>query len=355
MKAMSNRIVGPLAIVAAVIIAGCASRAPAPVVDRPPKTPSTVSADGSRALPETYTVKRGDTLYSIAREQGVDYRELLALNALPDPGRLEVGQVLRLRQPLGAASDTGVQVRPIAGAAPIEARPLETRPLGAEPARPAPAAPTTAEARAEPARPAIVKTEPRGQKLPYSEENLAALQRADERPSAPRTDTASPAKPEPTPKPEPAAAAKPEPSAKADVAPAAKPDAKAAPDANEPDKVDWAWPASGRVLANFSDANKGIDVAGKVGEPVYASAAGRVVYSGAGLRGYGNLIIVKHNDSYLSAYAHNSKLFVKEGQSVSKGQKIAEVGSSDTDQPKLHFEIRRLGKPVDPTRYLPSR
>lgn len=115
------------------------------------------------------------------------------------------------------------------------------------------------------------------------------------------------------------------------------------------------WPATGKVIAGFSDsANlKGIDIAGKSGQPVVASAAGRVVYAGTGLRGYGKLIIVKHNSTYLSAYAHNRDILVKEGQQVGKGQKISEMGDTDADQVKLHFEIRRLGKPVDPVKYLP--
>ncbi|MGH8716981.1 MAG: peptidoglycan DD-metalloendopeptidase family protein, partial [Burkholderiales bacterium] len=99
---------------------------------------------------------------------------------------------------------------------------------------------------------------------------------------------------------------------------------------------------------------KGVDIAGSIGQPVYASAPGKVVYSGSGLRGYGKLIIIKHNDTYLSAYAHNSEILVKEGQAVVKGQKIGEMGNSDADQVKLHFEIRRLGKPVDPLKYLPT-
>ena len=110
------------------------------------------------------------------------------------------------------------------------------------------------------------------------------------------------------------------------------------------------------MLAGFSEAtNKGLDIVGKIGDPVYASASGRVVYSGTGLRGYGKLIIIKHNQTYLSAYAHNSNILVKEGQNVTKGQKIAEVGNTDAPQAKLHFEIRRLGKPVDPAKYLPDR
>jgi len=120
--------------------------------------------------------------------------------------------------------------------------------------------------------------------------------------------------------------------------------------------MSWIWPVQGQVLTGFDETkNKGIDIAGKLGDAVLAAADGRVVYAGAGLRGYGNLIILKHNNTYLTAYAHNRTLLVKEDQSVQKGQKIAEIGSSDTDRVKLHFEIRRQGKPVDPIRYLPPR
>jgi lipoprotein NlpD len=122
------------------------------------------------------------------------------------------------------------------------------------------------------------------------------------------------------------------------------------------DNLGWIWPAQGPVLARFDDAkNKGLDIGGKAGDPVVAAADGKVVYAGAGLRGYGNLIILKHNNTFLTAYAHNQTLLVKEDQSVKKGQKIAEMGSTDSDRVKLHFEIRRQGKPVDPSRYLPAR
>ena len=119
--------------------------------------------------------------------------------------------------------------------------------------------------------------------------------------------------------------------------------------------LDWVWPAKGKLVAQFSEnaSLKGIDIAGATGDAVVASAPGRVVYAGSGLRGYGKLVIIKHNATYLTAYAHNKDLLVKEGQSVTRGQKIAEMGSSDTDRVKLHFEIRRLGKPMDPLRFLP--
>ena len=112
------------------------------------------------------------------------------------------------------------------------------------------------------------------------------------------------------------------------------------------------WPAKGKVTSEFSETNKGIDIAGKVGEPILAASDGKVVYAGNSLRGYGNLVIVKHDNTYLTAYAHNSKLLVKEGDSVRKGQKIAEMGDTDTTSPKLHFELRVNGKPVNPTPYL---
>ena len=134
----------------------------------------------------------------------------------------------------------------------------------------------------------------------------------------------------------------------------------AAPLASPPvaaeDEISWMWPARGSVVGSFDEVkNKGLDIAGALGDPVLAAADGRVVYVGAGLRGYGNLIIVKHNATYLTAYAHNQTLLVKEDQTVRRGQKIAEMGSSDADRVKLHFEVRRQGKPVDPARYLPPR
>lgn len=120
--------------------------------------------------------------------------------------------------------------------------------------------------------------------------------------------------------------------------------------------LNWQWPASGAVLRGFDDArSKGVAIAGQAGDPVLAAADGRVVYAGSGLRGYGNLVIVKHNNTFLSAYAHNSRLLVREDDAVRRGQKIAEMGSSDADRVQLHFEIRRQGKPVDPARYLPAR
>jgi lipoprotein NlpD len=115
----------------------------------------------------------------------------------------------------------------------------------------------------------------------------------------------------------------------------------------------WSWPTNGKVIANFSEAaNKGIDIAGAMAQPINAASAGKVIYSGSDLRGYGKLVIIKHNKTYLSVYAHNSRILVKEGQQVAAGQKIAEMGNSDSSSIKLHFEIRRQGKSVDPMKFL---
>lgn len=136
---------------------------------------------------------------------------------------------------------------------------------------------------------------------------------------------------------------------------AARPAKQVAP-AAPANLADFVWPANGRVVAGFDEAkNKGLGIAGQAGDPIVAAADGQVVYAGSGLRGYGNLIILKHNNTYLTAYAHNRALLVKEDQQVKKGQKIAEMGNTDADQVKLHFEVRRQGKPVDPATYLPAR
>ena len=138
---------------------------------------------------------------------------------------------------------------------------------------------------------------------------------------------------------------------------AAAPAPAPAPAAREADDdINWMWPASGPVAAGFDESrSKGLAITGKPGDPVYAAADGRVVYAGSGLRGYGNLVILKHNNTYLTAYAHNQTLLVKEDQAVRRGQKIAEMGSTDAERVQLHFEIRKLGKPIDPARLLPPR
>ena len=145
-----------------------------------------------------------------------------------------------------------------------------------------------------------------------------------------------------------------------DAAAAAAASTGANPDApvvtRDEDDVTWSWPSTGTLVGGFEEGkSKGMLIGGKAGDAVLAAADGRVVYAGSGLRGYGNLVIVKHNNTYLTAYAHNQTLLVKEDQPVRRGQKIAEMGSSDADRVQLHFEVRRQGKPVDPARLLPGR
>ena len=319
-----KRAAGVLGLIAlaAALLAGCSNQpVQAPVLERAP--PAAARPVPVEAGPDFYTVRRGDTMFSIALDHGLDYKELAAWNNIDNPGRIHPGQQLRIK-PSVSAQQGPVTVNPISSAGRVE-----THQLGAQ-------APGT------PAGEGAFKSGPQARKLPYSPENVALLERG-----------AAQAMPPPPP----AAAPTPAPTA---VAPAAVPAAvpapstPAKPDADDEDKVDWGWPVKGTVIAGFSESsNKGLDIAAKIGDPVVASSAGRVVYSGSGLRGYGKLVIIKHNKTYLSAYAHNSVILVKEGQNVVKGQKIAEVGNSDSDKPMLHFEIRKLGKPVDPARYLP--
>lgn len=347
----------PVMSLLALVMAGCASHAPAPVGDSRPAArvePAKAGAAGVAALPAgalLYAVKKGDTLFSIALDHGVDYRDLAAWNNLENINRIRIGQQLRVTAPgtapASAAPDAGsAETRPIAVGGAVVARSLDGAPAGATVGAVSPA-PTFA-----PENTAALKRAPKGGKLPYSEENLARLKAQGAVPSAV---AAAPTVPT-------VVAAQAEKPAVEKLAPASSspPAAPVAAGAGE-GEVEWNWPIAGKVLATFNEggagqeASKGIDIAGKLGDPVQAAAAGKVVYVGSGLRGYGNLVIVRHNAAFLSAYAHNSRILVKEGQAVTRGQKIAELGNSDTDQPKLHFEVRQQGKPVDPLKFLPAR
>jgi lipoprotein NlpD len=301
-----------LALLSLSIVLGACSTASrqAPVIDRPApaaasKTPRPHPPAPPVAAPEetkadargTYTVRRGDTLLKIAFDLGQNYRDIVAWNNLADPDDIKVGQVLRVTPP---DRNSGV-----AGTNPISMP-------GAE----KPAAPPK-------------KTLPRGDKKPYTEGSLADSQKDD------------------TPAVNPKAVERPAPGVLA---------AGSTVTANDDEKLSWMWPSDGRIIATFDEGkSKGIDIAGKLGQQVMAAGSGKVMYAGSGIRGYGNLVIVKHSNSLLSAYAHNRAIVVKEGQSVTKGQVIAEMGDSDADTVKLHFEIRQQGKPVDPSKFLPSR
>ncbi|MEO8544851.1 MAG: peptidoglycan DD-metalloendopeptidase family protein [Burkholderiaceae bacterium] len=287
------------------VLAACGSK----VVNRAPieeRTPVAVGQAGVAVAPATaqppgfenagkagyYTVKPGDTMTRIGLETGQSWRDIARWNGLVNPNLIEVGQVLRVVPPAPGTVAAAV--------------PPATVIVGSKPA-PAPASSSSAAAAtATPVQGSSVTT--------------TAV--------APSSVIATPVPP-------------------------AQGGSAAAP---AEDDVALIWPASGAVLAGFDEVkNKGLDIGGALGDPVLAAADGRVVYVGSGLRGYGNLIILKHNNTYLTAYAHNQTLLVKEDQTVRKGQKIAEMGNSDSDRTKLHFEVRRQGKPVDPVKYLPAR
>jgi lipoprotein NlpD len=305
--------------IAAALLGGCAT-SPAPVVDHSlggsaglRYAQSDADHVNGRMTSEGYVVARGDTLYSIAFKHGMDYRALAARNHIPPPYVIYPGQVLRI----DVVAAPGTPVRSVVAKAPPRQAPrqnsapvFETVPNEPEPAHapPTPAPTTAAASHPEPAA------------------NAAG---------------ANPALANP-----PAAAPGPQP-------------AIVAGKTRSVDGITWLWPADGAVISGFQDgtggSGAGLDIAGNAGDPVRAAADGVVVYSGNGLIGYGELIIIKHSDTYLSAYGHNRKRLVREGEHVRAGQLIAEMGSSGAPREELHFEIRKNGKPVDPTDYLPGR
>ena len=302
------------AVVLALLLSvhGCTQRR-APVSEgtasaaKPAAAPAIKTAVTERdPRPEYYTVRPSDTLYTIALDHGLDYKELAEWNQLDNPNVIRAGQQLRLTAP-----ESGVVATPLKSAPAVEGRPV----TGSAP-------PSAAGVTGE-----LLKSQPKAVKVPYSDQALAQL-------SGPQ--------------------AKPAPPVVAQIEP--RPEDKSAPGEDDDGKVDWGWPTNGKLLSTFNETTnlKGIGIGGRAGQAVIASAPGKVLYSGEGIRGFGKLVIIKHNKVFLSVYAHNSQVLVKEGQNVAKGQKIAEMGNTDSDQVKLHFEIRRFGKPVDPIKLLPS-
>jgi lipoprotein NlpD len=310
----------------ALLMGGCATtQEPAPVVDRTTEEPQKATgepvpiAETTAQQPKVYVVQKGDTLYAIALSNGISQKDLAEWNNIQDPRAIHIGQQLYLSPPAEVTQPS-----------------LFSLPEQAAPSRAIPAPGTLPPSETKPlVNTDKVKNQPKAFKLPYSEQAMAQLKGLADAPVAVIPAVAK-------------ADAVAEKNTEISVAPST---AESAPN---DDGVEWIWPAKGKVLEGFSESTKGIDIAGKPGQSVTASAAGKVVYSGAGLRGYGKLIIIKHNNIYLSAYAHNSKLLVKEGQTVTKGQKIAEMGNTDASLVKLHFEIRKNGKPVDPLKHLPE-
>ena len=295
-----------LILLSAVLLSACNLMPPkeVPIVERsvPVETRSAAPVEEAPRddPPGMHTVRKGDTLIQIALDNGLNYRDIAAWNGLANANDIKVGQVLRLKAPDGPV--------------PVVAPPPEV----------------------VKAPPPPRKSGPRGDKKPYSDSAVAEMQRPD---------GAGPA---------PARAERPDPPAQPAAQPAIAPGTNVI--ASDEERLSWMWPSDGRIVATFDgDKNKGVDIAGKAEQQVVAAGAGRVMYAGSGIRGYGNLVIVKHGMNLLSAYAHNRTILVKEGQTVGKGQVIAEMGDSDADTVKLHFEIRHQGKPVDPTRFLPAR
>ncbi len=320
--------------VVSLLLAACAGTRPAPVEDRT-SVPAAAKPAAAPVAPAAtvartgfHTVSRGETLYGIALEHGQDWRDLVIWNRLENANLIRVGQELRVLPPEGT-----VEARPVVAAGPVEARPLDAP---ANPPAAATPAQVTAASAPETGNTAILKREPRGGVEAYSDEALARIKGTQIAALAPSASVSSPA------------------TAPSAAAPVVQP-----PDSTRNEEgVEWSWPATGRIVGRFGEAtNKGVDVAGKTGDPVLAAAAGRVVYAGEAMRGYGRLVIIKHDNTYLSAYAHNSRILVQERDMVKRGQRIAELGDTDAEagKPRLHFEIRRQGKPVDPLKYLPPR
>jgi lipoprotein NlpD len=281
-----------------------------------PSGASTAAAPAVAVLPREgfYVVKKGDTLYRVALDHGLDYKELAAWNNIENASKLEVGQQLRIMPPEGLAV-----VKPVVAPAVVTMAVETPRAVGHNTD--------------------TLKREPKGGAVPYSEQALAQVRAMEGGAAIAKSDPPKPAD-----------------------RPAEKPAVASVPAVvGGDDVVDWTWPAAGKVLAQFAEggagkeANKGLDISGRMGEPIQAAAAGKVTYVGS-LRGYGDFLVVRHKGDFISVYAHTSKILVKKDQVVGKGQKIAEIGSSDADQPKLHFEIRQQGgKPIDPLKYLPVR
>lgn len=316
------------------VLIGCSTtQSPVPVVDRV-KTDSSGLANksigASNLSNQFYIVQKGDTLYSIALNHGIDFKKLAEWNNIADPRAIRPGQKISLAAP---TSDS----QPVLFALPQQ--PIETTIEPGE--QPFVTAPEESEHRAGNVR-ANLKTSPKALKLPFSEQNVARLKYPEN--SSPTLQVPVPAS-----------------SQAIGVAKNSRIEAAPQPELRKSDKAvnqsdsEWIWPTTGKLLSSFSKNSKGVKISGQSGQPILASAAGEIVYSGHGLRGYGNLIIIKHNNTFLSAYAHNSKLLVKEGETVTKGQKIAEMGNTDSDTIQLHFEIRKHGKPVDPLEYLPNQ
>lgn len=338
-------------------LTSCSSNPPAPVVDRLPTNKhnaSSVSKKPNRPTykagdwrPDTYIVKKGDTLFSIGLEHGYYYKEIAQANNISAPYNINVGQTLKFNALKDKSVTAETKTVPTTTSDGVEITPINTDTSASS---------TTTSSAVVKAPIIVALTEPKAIREPFSDEALKrplpaakttakTAEKSIEKP-ADKSVATTPANKSAT-----ASTSNSKPDTKIDT----KPNADVKPSADSSEDIDWAWPTKGKVVANFNEAsNKGLDIAGSSGQAITAAAAGKVIYSGSDLRGYGKLVIIKHNANYLSVYAHNSLIMVKEGQQVSRGQKIAEMGDTDSNSVKLHFEIRRQGKSVDPSKYLAS-
>jgi len=374
---MRSRAAVACGAIGAALLAGCATE-PAPVEDRSLGAPEAPIAIARPHVEGAYRVVRGDTLYSIAFKRGLDYRDVAAWNGIAPPYRILVDQELRLGPPNGATVATAM--RP--SAPPASA--ASSMPRNTSNSSPPSSGATTIAAAPSPATSAsMFEDVPASQYAPPPapvESSSAVPAPASSTSNGARVVEAGVSAPATNPPPAPQSIAKPvvAASSSAPVAPivaetvappAVKPAAVSTPPSTPATKpndstsasvngISWRWPSSGKLVGGFiggDQTKQGIDIAGSAGDPVRAAADGEVVYSGNGLIGYGELIIVKHNASFLSAYGHNRKRLVAEGDKVRAGQQIAEMGSSGAARDALHFEIRKNGKPVNPADYLPAR
>ncbi len=304
-------------VVLAALLTGCAEMpSNAPVDDRTAARQPKKQAEPAPVAdqPGYYTVRKGDTLSRIAYQFGQTWRDLVDWNNLANANDIKDGQQLRVVPPEGArmasVPDSGMEVRSLDSNAAQSA--TQTSPTTQTPQ-------TTQGARGS----GGLKSAPLGNKMPYSEQALADMQRGDAAQWRPQ-----------------------ELVRKTDAAPSAQ--------TTPPQPLRFIWPTEGKLLSGFDAARKGIDIAGQMGQSILSVGDGTVLYA-KNMRGYGNLVIIDHQEGVVSAYAHNKTILVREGQNVTRGQQIAEMGNTDADVVKLHFEIRQLGKPVDPTGFLPGR
>ena len=336
---------GLVVVLILLLLAACESNPPAPVIERTPQSskpkppapkPPPATATSKDWRPDSHIVAKGETLFGIGLQYGVDYKEIAAANNIAPPYPIRIGQKIDLSSfKAKTATADSTKVDPTKTEAGKADDGVVVTPMKVEPVTTGTnTSPNNAATGGSAVTPVL--SEPKATREAYSvdawnhttpaktaDAKLADVKAADTKPNDKPIDT------------------KPVDTKPVDTKPA------------DDESLTWGWPTQGKVTAGFNEAsNKGIDIAGSTGQAINAAAPGKVIYSGSDLRGYGKLVIIKHNKTYLSVYAHNSKIVVKEGQSITAGQKIAEMGNTDSNSVSLHFEIRRLGKSVDPAKYL---